>query len=253
MPAIDTDKTNPPELETFSERHFQEQPRPISWTAILALLLGIASVLIVWSSCFLVFSLGAAFLGAAALWQTQDADPPPLGRGAAWVGMLLGLFFACSVVTYQAVNTARIEAQVDAVLKQFLKYLRSQQMAKAYELTRHPMLRTVRSDRTEADRDTNSNNDNAENRENLAKFEQKLTIDFLRSVRKLELLEAVTNQQLVERKTEFLIRGYRLRVTTSEGKTKEVQLQVTFARWVGSRRVGSWWIHDFEIPPEQMW
>ena len=244
MSATETENVGLGQSEALTES--QPSSRPISWMAILALLLGIASALVLVSSCFLWIPLAATLLGAAALWQTQDVEPVPIGRRAAWLGVFLGVFFAAGATTYQAVETARVESQVDTVLQQFLKYLRSGQLAKAHQLTREPLLR-IAPEKVATEYSTDPTL-----AQRLESFKQDLTISFLASAQEVKVLESLTWGRLVEQDRELLTREYKLRVVDEEGRTKEVTLSVTFVRRLGSKGAGSWRIRVYEIPPEQM-
>ncbi len=245
MTVSDLDKTDSAATEIPQES--AETARPISWTALLALLAGLASPLVLWSSCFLLLPLAAVLLGAAALWQTYDVDPVPIGRRAAWVGMFLGLFVASSAVTYHAVRVTREEVQVDALLEQFLSYLSQGEAAKAFELTRSPLFRADSPRQVDA-----RYRDNQAHRQSLKTFQSDMTVEFLLTARRMEILESLTFAQLEENDRVFLHRHYKLRILTQEGKEKVVDMKVVFARRADSRGVGAWWIHEFDIPPDQL-
>ncbi len=244
MSATETENVGLGQTEALAES--QPSSRPISWMAILALLLGIASALVLVSSCFLWIPLAATLLGAAALWQTQDVEPVPIGRHAAWLGVFLGVFFAAGAITYQAVETARVESQADAVLQQFLKYLRSGQLAKAHQLTRDPLIR-ISPEKVAAEYSSDPSLAEA-----LEAFKRNLVVSLLSSAREVEVLESLTWGRLVENNTEILSREYKLRVVDQEGKTKDVTLSVSFVRPVGSKGAGSWRIQTYQIPVEQL-
>ncbi len=223
------------------------QTRPISWTALLALLLGLSSPLVLLSACFLLFPLGAVLLGAVALWQTHEVEPVPLGRGAAWMGLFLGLFVASGAVAYQAAMTTLEETQVDVLFQQFLGYLRQGKLARAHQLTRNPLFRLESPDHIEPKYASDP-----ELTRSLEELKKDLVVTFLVSARKIEVTEALTFVDLVQENRKLLRRQYTLRVVTEAGERKEVTLDVVFLRRADTRGVGAWWIQKFHIPVDQL-
>ena len=222
------------------------QTRPISWMGISSLVLGLGSVSVLLSSCFVVVPVVAVLLGLAALWQSAAVEPRPRGRGAAWLGVFLGMAVASSVLAYQTTTSFVWESQVDRIFEHFVQLLQQGKYDLAYQITLSPELRST------SPEDVPRAPAGGSGQEVLG-FRDRFEIRFLAESKQVDILSALTETRLSNYQRQHVVaRRYRLRVLRNDGTSKEVTAEVVFARNQQKRGLGDWHISSFTIPLQQL-
>lgn len=109
----------------------------INIPSILALVLGLASVLAALSPVMLVIPVAALVTAAAALAQIRASNGTQTGRGFAWLGMALALAIGTAVVAQSVVRHYRTQADRQAIvekLDQLGQLVRDRKYDEAYGL-----------------------------------------------------------------------------------------------------------------------
>ncbi len=220
--------------------------RPISWMGIASLLLALGSVSVLLSSCFVVVPVIAVLLGLVALWQTYAVEPLPRGRGAAWLGVFLGMAVASSVLAYQTTTSFVWERQVDRIFEHFVQLLQQGKYDLAYQMTLTPELRSTSPDEVPQAPGAGSG-------QNFLGFRDRFEIRFLAESKQVDILSALTEARLPNHQGQHVIaRSYRLKVLRKNGTSKLVTAEVAFARDQKKSGLGDWRISSFSIPLQQL-
>jgi hypothetical protein len=110
----------------------------INATAIVALLLGVGSVLVMFGSFLLIIPLAGAICAIVALRQINGSNGTQVGRGLATGGLALALLIGGADGAYQsfkAIQARADEKQISALLEQIGQQLSGGQYEAVYEQT----------------------------------------------------------------------------------------------------------------------
>ena len=110
----------------------------INVTAIAALLLGFASVLVVLSNILLVVPFVGIICGIVAIVQIRHSNQTQTGMGLAFFGLALSLLLGVGTVAYEGVNALRVtsdEKQIAKLVHEFGHDVVAEKYDQAYQLT----------------------------------------------------------------------------------------------------------------------
>jgi len=109
----------------------------INATAIAALLLGFASVLVVLSNILLVVPIVGAICGILAIVQIRHSNQTQTGMGLAFLGLALSLLLGVGKVIYESINSFRLssdEKQIATLIHEFGQDVVGERYEQAYQL-----------------------------------------------------------------------------------------------------------------------
>ncbi|MBN1852612.1 MAG: hypothetical protein JW829_07800 [Pirellulales bacterium] len=109
-----------------------------SGLAIVGLLLGFASSLVLWRSLLLIVSAAAIFMNVLALCRIRASDGRLTGRRAAILGLCLAILFATAAIARVATRHALIVYHARPLADQFFMALASNEPHKAMQMMEYP-------------------------------------------------------------------------------------------------------------------
>jgi hypothetical protein len=107
----------------------------INGTAIVTIILGAASILVLLNPHLLFIPAAGLICGIIAVRQIRDSNGTQVGRGLAWGGMLLSLFLGGGVVAVQTIDTIHRRAdehQIAALIQQIGQRIHDEQYDTVY-------------------------------------------------------------------------------------------------------------------------
>jgi len=114
-----------------------DEYRSVSPVAIIAAVLGVASLVVLVSDAVGMWLLPALAILAAlmALRQIATATPPRVGRGLAWIALALGLITLIAAPVSRFTRLAWAEREAIVAARQWIEHIRKGQRRAAHELT----------------------------------------------------------------------------------------------------------------------
>jgi hypothetical protein len=126
----------------FTPHDDPKPPRPpISWWAVAALILGLASVAAVFHPVLWAVAGLGLMVGSLALMRLQRAEKERSGYGLAVVGLVLAIVFVTAAPTRYHLRRWRVRQQATEVGRQWLKFLIDGPQYKAYGAMQPPETR----------------------------------------------------------------------------------------------------------------
>lgn len=218
------------------------QYRSISWAAILALLLGLASVLAVFNPLWLAIAVAAVGLALFSLWQINAKPEILSGQGLALTGLCLSVFFVAFVPARLGLRSRVLQERGRQLAEAFLGLLQEGKTFEAHQLSNLKYRSQRPSEMSDMDIDPNKLSP-----EDFRGFEQTQTIQAIKRIdHKFDFhLEAVEPSRTYSAMDIFIFR-YRLVPDPSTGK-KPFPVWITIGRQTERKSgVPSWRIMDMQ-------
>ncbi len=116
-----------------------EEPRSICWLAVAALVLGVLSFGAVFIPLMWLLPVAGSTVALAALFSLmRDTERRQLGRGPAWIGLVLCLIFLTWGVSHQLARQYLVARQSQVFGERWLQMILAGQVQEAYQLRLHP-------------------------------------------------------------------------------------------------------------------
>ena len=131
--------------------------RPICGMAVVALVLGLFSIVAIMGQVFWGLPLLTIGVAMIALRRIRAADPPMIGRKAAWCGLFLGVLWGGAAVSTHYFQYWIARTQARQVAQQWFHFMLQGNTPRAHQLTMPPDRRELRVNELDAIYQTNPN------------------------------------------------------------------------------------------------